>query len=133
VKKRKHHKQSAFAALAVVPLAALALSACSGSNPDDSAGGSSSQSSGDGTPSAPSDDPCTEERLLASLPSGAMMEKFNCARAGDEEWAAAKVSPGDTRYFLRWSGTAWTAETSIEVCGAASAGLPHRLLAYCPR
>lgn len=60
------------------------------------------------------------------------MVKFDCAKVGDTDWAAAQVDPGSTIFFLQWSGNAWTAEDSDSVCGNASAGLPAKLLAYCP-
>ena len=74
---------------------------------------------------------CSSEAILSALPSGATMEKFDCAKVGDTEWAAAQVNPGDTVFFLQWSGKAWNAEDSDSVCGTASAGLPEKLLSYC--
>jgi len=59
------------------------------------------------------------------------MEKFTCAEAGSEYWAAAEVKPGPTVFFLKWSGSTWDVMTSDEVCGTASAGLPDKLLDYC--
>jgi hypothetical protein len=74
---------------------------------------------------------CTSEQILAALPGGATMKKFDCAKVGDTEWAAAQVNPGNTVFFLQWNGTAWDAEDSDSVCGTASAGLPEKLLSYC--
>ena len=59
------------------------------------------------------------------------MQEFTCAKVGDTEWAAARVSPGDTVFFLQWNGTKWNAEDSQSICGTASAGLPQSLLSYC--
>lgn len=59
------------------------------------------------------------------------MDKFECATVGDEYWAAVKVNPGPTVFFLKWGGSSWTTMTSDEVCGTASAGLPQNLLAFC--
>jgi hypothetical protein len=59
------------------------------------------------------------------------MEKFECARVDGTEWAAARVNPGPTVFFLQWDGTKWNAQDSDSVCGTASAGLPQSLLSYC--
>jgi hypothetical protein len=59
------------------------------------------------------------------------VQEFTCAKVGDAEWAAARVSPGDTVFFLQWNGTKWNAEDSQSICGTASAGLPQSLLSYC--
>ena len=64
-------------------------------------------------------------------PAGATMQEFTCADVSGKLWAAARVSPGDTVFFLRWNGTKWNAEDSQSVCGTASAGLPQSLLSYC--
>ena len=60
------------------------------------------------------------------------MQKFTCADVAGTPWAAARVEPGTTVFFLQWTGTSWNAEDSDSVCGTASAGLPPKLLAYCP-
>ena len=59
------------------------------------------------------------------------MQKFTCADVGGKLWAAARVSPGDTVFFLQWNGTKWNAQDSQSICGTASAGLPQSLLSYC--
>ena len=64
-------------------------------------------------------------------PAGATMQEFTCADVGGKLWAAARVSPGDTVFFLQWNGTKWNAQDSQSVCGPASAGLPQSLLSYC--
>jgi co-chaperonin GroES (HSP10) len=74
---------------------------------------------------------CSSHAILSALPGGATMQEFTCAKVGDTEWAAARVSPGDTVFFLRWNGTKWNAEDSQSICGTASAGLPQSLLSYC--
>ena len=74
---------------------------------------------------------CTSQALLAALPSGSTMLKYNCADAGGEVWAAAKVNPGNTVFFLKWKGGEWDAMTADSICGTASAGLPQELLDYC--
>jgi co-chaperonin GroES (HSP10) len=92
-----------------------------------------------GTGHSPATDPtrsaakasCSSDAILAALPGGATMRRFDCAKVGDTEWAAAQVNPGDTVFFLQWNGRAWDAEDSDSVCGTASAGLPAKLLAYC--
>ena len=74
---------------------------------------------------------CSSQAILSALPGGATMQEFSCAKVGDTEWAAARVSPGDTVFFLQWNGTKWNAEDSQSICGTASAGLPQSLLSYC--
>ncbi len=54
------------------------------------------------------------------------MQEFTCADVSGKLWAAARVNPGDTVFFLQWNGTKWNAEDSDSVCGTASAGLPSR-------
>lgn len=74
---------------------------------------------------------CTSGSLLAALPSGAKMVKFNCADVAGTQWAAVKVNPGNTVYFLQKKGSKWNVQTADSVCGTASAGLPTVLLNYC--
>lgn len=74
---------------------------------------------------------CTSGSLLAALPSGAKMIKFNCANVGGTQWAAVKVNPGNTVFFLQKKGSKWNAQEADSVCGTASAGLPQVLLNYC--
>ena len=74
---------------------------------------------------------CTSEAILAALPAGATMQEFTCADVSGKLWAAARVSPGDTVFFLQWNGTKWNAQDSQSICGTASAGLPQSLLSYC--
>jgi co-chaperonin GroES (HSP10) len=74
---------------------------------------------------------CSSHAILSALPGGATMQEFTCAKVGDTEWAAARVNPGDTVFFLQWDGTRWKAEDSQSICGTASAGLPQSLLSYC--
>jgi co-chaperonin GroES (HSP10) len=117
--------------LAVVPVLGLVLafSAC----------GSSSSNSSDAPNSSPTTSSqasntkaeCSSQAILSALPGGATMQEFTCAKVGDAEWAAARVSPGDTVFFLQWNGTKWNAEDSQSICGTASAGLPQSLLSYC--
>ena len=117
--------------LAVVPVLGLVLafSACgsSSSNSSDTPGSSPTTSSQASRTKAE----CSSKAILSALPGGATMQEFTCAKVGDTEWAAARVSPGDTVFFLRWNGTKWNAEDSQSICGTASAGLPQSLLSYC--
>jgi co-chaperonin GroES (HSP10) len=83
------------------------------------------------SPTTPATAACTSEAILAALPAGATMQEFTCADVGGKLWAAARVSPGDTVFFLQWNGTKWNAQDSQSICGAASAGLPQSLLSYC--
>ena len=123
--------------LTVLPVLGLVLafSACasSSSNSSDTSGDRRTSSTDSKTGSA---DPkpkaeCSSQAILSALPGGAAMEEFSCAKVGDTEWAAARVSPGDTVFFLKWNGTKWDAEDSQSICGTASAGLPQSLLSYC--
>ena len=83
------------------------------------------------SPTTPATAACTSDAILAALPAGATMQEFTCADVGGKLWAAARVSPGDTVFFLRWNGTKWNAQDSQSICGTASAGLPQSLLSYC--
>ena len=76
------------------------------------------------SPTRPVTEACTSEAILAALPAGATMDEFTCADVGGKLWAAARVSPGDTVFFLQWNGTKWNAQDSQSICGTASAGLP---------
>ena len=87
--------------------------------------------SSSGTSTSPATAACTSEAILAALPADATMQEFTCADVGGKLWAAARVSPGDTVFFLRWNGTNWNAQDSQSICGTASAGLPQSLLSYC--
>jgi co-chaperonin GroES (HSP10) len=117
--------------LTVVPVLGLVLafSACgsSSSKSSDTSGGSRTTSSEASKIKAD----CSSQAILSALPGGATMQEFSCAKVGDTEWAAARVSPGDTVFFLRWDETKWKAEDSQGICGTASAGLPQSLLSYC--
>ncbi|MFN8169292.1 MAG: hypothetical protein U0S36_10965 [Candidatus Nanopelagicales bacterium] len=127
---RRPRSRRSVIAVAAVPVLALGLSACSSSS-SSSATTSPSSSTSASTSGSPSTN-CTAEALLAAVPAGATLDKFECADVAGTEWAALKVNPGPTVFFLKWSGSAWQAETSDSVCGTASAGLPPKLLAFCP-
>ncbi len=117
--------------LTVIPVLGLVLafSACGSSSPNSSDTPSSSPTTSSKGPNTKAD--CSSQAILSALPGGATMQEFTCAKVGDTEWAAARVSPGDTVFFLQWNGTKWNAEDSASVCGTASAGLPKSLLSYC--
>ena len=108
----------------------LAFSACGSSSSNSSADTPSSSPTTSSKDSKPKAD-CSSQAILSALPGGATMQEFSCAKVGDTEWAAARVSPGDTVFFLQWNGTKWNAEDSQSICGTASAGLPQSLLSYC--
>lgn len=74
---------------------------------------------------------CSESAILGALPESAEMVSYTCADVSGTEWAAAKVNPGPTVFFLQASGDTWDVSTSDEICGTASAGLPSELLDYC--
>ena len=115
--------------LAVVSVLGLVLtfSACGSSSSSDTPSSSPTTSSQATNTKAE----CSSQAILSALPGGATMQEFTCAKVGDAEWAAARVSPGDTVFFLQWNGTKWNAEDSQSICGTASAGLPQSLLSYC--
>jgi co-chaperonin GroES (HSP10) len=117
--------------LTVIPVLGLVLafSACGSSSPNSSDTPSSSPTTSSKGPNTKAD--CSSQAILSALPGGATMQEFTCAKVGDTEWAAARVSPGDTVFFLRWNGTKWNAQDSQSICGTASAGLPQSLLSYC--
>jgi hypothetical protein len=117
--------------LTVVPILGLVLafSAC-GSSSSNSSDTPISNPTTSSTGSKTKSD-CSSQAILSALPGGATMQEFTCAKVGDTEWAAARVSPGDTVFFLQWNGTVWNAEDSQSICGTASAGLPQSLLSYC--
>lgn len=110
---------------------ALTLGACS----------SGSSTGGASTPAATSAAPttaaptqaggCTAESILAVLPEGATIVRFDCESVSGTEWAAAEVEPGPTVFFLQQRSGTWDVSTSDEICGTASAGLPPKLLDYC--
>lgn len=83
------------------------------------------------SPVTPTTVTCTSASLLAALPQGSRMEKFNCAEVAGKRWAAVRVDPGSTVFFLQSDGRRWKAQDSDGVCDTASAGLPPALLAYC--
>jgi hypothetical protein len=108
----------------------LALSAC-GSSPSTSSADTPSSSTTTSSEGSHIKSDCSSQAILSALPGGATMQEFSCAKVGDTEWAAARVSPGDTVFFLQWNGTKWNAVDSQSICGTASAGLPQSLLSYC--
>ena len=117
--------------LAVLPVLGLVLafSACGSSSSNSSDTPSSSPTTSSQASSTKAE--CSSQAILSALPGGATMHEFTCAKVGDTEWAAARVSPDDTVFFLQWNGTKWNAEDSQSICGTASAGLPQSLLSYC--
>lgn len=108
---------------------ALALGACSSGTSTDST--TPAATSAAPTTAAPTGGGCTAESLLAVLPEGATMVRFDCESVSGTEWAAVEVQPGPTVFFLQQQGDTWDVSTSDEICGTASAGLPPKLLDYC--
>lgn len=110
---------------------ALVLSACSAGS-GGSGASSPAATSAAPTTAAPTDaEGCTAESLLAALPAGATMVRFDCESVSGTQWAAVEVEPGPTVFFLQQQGGTWDVSTSDEICGTASAGLPPKLLDYC--
>ncbi len=127
-------------------LSAAALTGCSGSSSSSEASPSQTPASPTASPTptetvtetatatataTPTDSLCTEEAIMAAIPEGSEMVKYNCADVSGTQWAAVEVKPGPTVFFLQASGDTWDVSTSDEVCGTASAGLPPELLDYC--
>ena len=108
----------------------LGMAACSSSSSSTEASPAAS-SAQPATASPTAGDACTAEAILASVPQGATMVRFDCETVEGTLWAAAEVEPGPTVFFLQEQNGTWDVSTSDEVCGTASAGLPPKLLAYC--
>ena len=89
--------------LTVVPVLGLVLafSACGSSSSNSSDTPSSSPTTSSQASNTKAE--CSSQAILSALPGGATMQEFTCAKVGDTEWAAARVSPGDT---FSCSGTA---------------------------
>lgn len=108
----------------------VGMAACSSSSSSTEASPAESPAQ-PATASPTSGDLCTAEAILASVPQGATMVRFDCETVAGTQWAAAEVEPGPTVFFLQEQNGTWDVSTSDEVCGTASAGLPPKLLAYC--
>jgi co-chaperonin GroES (HSP10) len=117
--------------LTVVPVLGLVLAFSACGSPSSSSSDTPSSSPTTSSTGSKTKADCSSQAILSALPGGATMQEFTCAKVGDTEWAAARVSPGDTVFFLQWNGTKWNAEDSQSICGTASAGLPQSLLSYC--
>lgn len=61
------------------------------------------------------------------------MDKYDCAIASPSMWAAARVKPGATVFFLEAKAGAWKVYTAKQMCGASSSRLPKNILAFCPK
>lgn len=73
---------------------------------------------------------CTTSAVKAVLPSGAILNHFNCA--GSYAGAYATVAGKKSGYVFKSENGKWVVVTT-DVCGAASAGLSKVILAYCPK
>ena len=124
--------------LAAGTLSVAALSGCSNSSSDSAASPSAAAPTSaapmptqtTASPSATSD-LCSEDAILAAIPEGSEMVRFDCADVAGTQWAATEVNPGPTVFFLKDAGGTWDVSTSDKICGTASAGLPPKLLDYC--
>lgn len=124
--------------LALAGVAALAFTGCSGSS-SSSPSASPSPAQSTTQPASPTASPsgsatsdaCNADAILAALPTGSELVKFDCSDVSGTLWAAAEVNPGPTVFFLQQNGDTWQASTADEVCGTASAGWPEVLLDYC--
>lgn len=76
---------------------------------------------------------CTEASILAALPAGSTMDKYDCAIASPSMWAAARVKPGATVFFLEAKAGAWKVYTANKICQASSPRPPKEILAFCPK
>lgn len=135
-------RRSMPAVILIAGLSVAALAGCSGSSSSSEASPTQTAESPVTSPTpaettaSPTSSPtsgslCTEEAIMAAIPEGSEMVKYNCANVAGTEWAAVEVQPGPTVFFLQANGDTWDVSTSDEVCGTASAGLPPELLDYC--
>jgi hypothetical protein len=76
---------------------------------------------------------CNEASILAALPAGSTMGKYQCDIASPWMWAAALVKPGPTVFFLQTKGGAWKVSRADQVCGASRQNLPKEVRAFCPK
>ena len=76
---------------------------------------------------------CTDASILAALPAGSTMDKYQCATASPWMWAAARVKPGPTVFFLQAKSGAWKVSTAAQACGASSSGLPPEIKVFCTK
>jgi hypothetical protein len=76
---------------------------------------------------------CTSASLGAAIPEGAKVMKFDCSSTGDGQVAAVEYGPGTSVLFLETKGGKWEVISSDSICGAASAGLSPKVLAYCEK
>jgi len=76
---------------------------------------------------------CTEVSILAALPAGSTMVKYECAIASPTMWAAARVNPGPTVFFLQTTSGAWKVSTAKQICVTPPVGLPKEIQAFCPK
>lgn len=85
------------------------------------------------SPSGSTQASCTAQAISAALDPGAKLQSYICMDVAAERWAAGQetTGPAVTNFFLRSEDGAWTKVPIDEVCGAASAGLPEKLLDYC--
>ncbi|MCB0919778.1 MAG: hypothetical protein KDC39_14545 [Actinobacteria bacterium] len=120
-------------ALAAASAPLLVVAGCSSSSStDSSATPTATTASATATAtstSTGSSAPCTSAAINAALPSGADADVYACV--GD--YAGVDYDTGskqDQRAILKAENGAWTDVTS-DVCGAASAGVPAEVLAYC--
>ena len=122
----------------------LALAACSSgssggsSATPTSAAPTSASASASPTSASPaaSGAPCTAEALQATVPQGSEVTDFVCESIPDQQWAAgtATAPGGEVPFFAKADApaTEWTTVPAEEICGTASAGLPEKILGYCP-
>jgi hypothetical protein len=48
-------------------------------------------------------------------------------------WAAARVNPGPTVFFLQTTSDAWKVSTAKQICVTPPVGLPKEIQAFCPK
>ncbi|MFN8126166.1 MAG: hypothetical protein U0R64_06640 [Candidatus Nanopelagicales bacterium] len=121
-----------MALIGAAGLTAAALAGCSsGSSSSSATSASPTEAPTTASPSGSSDTLCTSEAIVTVLPQGSQIEKFDCETVAGTEWAAVRVTPGPTVFFLKAVNDTWDVSTSDEICGTASAGLPPKLLDYC--
>jgi len=101
--------------------------------PSNSATAKTTTSAGSSAAPAAAGGECTKVSILAALPAGLTMDKFQCAIASPSMWAAARVKPGPTVFFLQTTSGPWKVSTAKQICGKPPAGLPKEIQAFCPK
>lgn len=78
---------------------------------------------------------CTGTSIQSALGGGTTVLQYNCATVSGDQWAAGQFQPAgdapETFFLQAMPGSTWTRVDVGDVCGAASAGLPNKILRWC--